>query len=207
MITILMTLSTGTGKNSIVVGGSQIKGYEKWILIDSIGFALSGDPESEQDELNAEAMSTTDNNSTKSKKQSSTPQSISIAKTVDCSTVYFMELAAKDRSIAATESRSAKISLFENRSYGSKDSRVETLFPVVQLNLGSVLMKNWSIDASVGDSVARETFSLDFKQFAMVYSGAENGTSFVTHGPRVWDETNQENSFDWPDGKSSWFKS
>ena len=207
MITILMNLSVG--KKSIVVGGSQLKGFEQWMLIDSMGFSLAGDLESEQDKLNDENsnQSTPDSKNPKSQKKSSTPQSVSISKTVDSSSVYLMELAAKDRSITEAESRSAKICLFENRSFGPKDKREESLFPIVQLNLGSVQLKDWSINASVGESVASETFSLVFKQFAMVFFGAENGTSFVKHGPKAWDETNTGNAGDWPDGKSNWYTS
>lgn len=183
----------------IDVGACTIPDYENWFVLSDIGFSLSDYTEGSTSSSN----NPVDGQPAKDISPAS-PQSLSVTKAVDQSTVYLMQQAAQDRSTTedAIADRKAKIIFLENRTSETKNNDVDRLYPTVQFYLGSVKIENWSVDASAS-SQPTEKFALSFKQFSMVYTGQPAGTSGTkTYGPKSWDETTRK---DWSDGSGSWY--
>lgn len=186
MFLILMRL--GDPGNFSVNGDCKIPGYEKWITLESVGFTASSNIEAKGGGLDIEVKAPRDE-----------MQTISIDKSVDCSSLYLMHKAIQDRSArpGANAPTSAVIHFVENLPLQDGKTQ-DSSFPFLKIKLGNVLITNWTITGDGGSDRPSESMDLWFSQIAMAYrSIKKNGKQIEIekYGPKGWDQIAQK---DWP---------
>ena len=185
----LILMRVGDPGNFSVNGDCKIPGYEKWITLDSISFGVGRNIEAKNGGLDIQIAAPKDE-----------MQSLSVDKSVDCSSLYLMHKAIQDRSSqpGSNAPTSAVIHFVENLPIQEKSTQDQTSsFPFLKIKMGNVLIKNWSISGDGSSGRPSESIDLWFSQVAMAYRTIKGGKQIEIekYGPKGWDQIEQK---DWP---------
>lgn len=194
----LIVMRLGDPGNFSVNGDCNIPGYEKWITLDSVSFGVGKNVEVKAGGADGKGFDV----------QSLAPtgemQSLSIDKSIDCSSIYIMHKSIQDRASGSEKAQtSAVIHFVENLPNHDKAGKDGTSsFPFLKIKLGNVLIKSWSLSASGGGDRPSESIELWFSQIAMAYRAIKDGKTLeiVKYGPKGWDQFEQK---EWP-SSGSW---
>ena len=158
MFLILMRL--GDPGNFSVNGDCDIPGYEKWITLEGLNFGVGKNVEAKGGGLDIEVQAPQDE-----------MQTLSIDKSVDCSSLYLMHKAIQDRGASdSSDLTSAVIHFVENiPDYDKSSKDGSSSFPFLKIKLGNVLIKNWNLSASGTGDRPSESIELWYSQVAMAY--------------------------------------
>lgn len=132
---------------------------------------------------------------------------LSIEKQVDSTTCYLMYLAMEERQtkkgVGQENKRkiSADIHVLASVQAGSTPGRY--IYPSVLIHLEAVNILSWNIAAS-GDGRPTETLKIRYDRAAMIYCATADGKTFMQHGPKGWDQTQNKDydssgEFKWTD--------